>query len=145
MVDGQKAFKPGQLVAEDARLEVLSRPRYVSRGGLKLEAALARVRVDRGGEGLPGYRVIHGRVYGLPAAARGGAGVRGGRGNGAAGLEAAERPARGGARESERAASGAGRTIGELADLLVCDVSFISVTLMLPAVARAAEAGRAKW
>ena len=32
--------------------------------------------------------------------------------------------------------------IGEPADLVVCDVSFISVTLILPAAVRAVEAGR---
>jgi 23S rRNA (cytidine1920-2'-O)/16S rRNA (cytidine1409-2'-O)-methyltransferase len=37
---GMRAAKPGQLVAADAELEIDERPRYVSRGGLKLEAAL---------------------------------------------------------------------------------------------------------
>src|SRR5688572_21352218 len=35
------ASKPGMLVAPDAQLEVAQRPRYVSRGGQKLERALA--------------------------------------------------------------------------------------------------------
>jgi 23S rRNA (cytidine1920-2'-O)/16S rRNA (cytidine1409-2'-O)-methyltransferase len=38
--DGRRATKPGQLVPGDARLEVEAPPRYVSRGGLKLEHAL---------------------------------------------------------------------------------------------------------
>ena len=38
LVGGQKASKPGQPVAEDAVLEVLARPLYASRGGLKLAA-----------------------------------------------------------------------------------------------------------
>lgn len=37
---GERAAKPGQLVAADADLRIDERPRYVSRGGLKLEAAL---------------------------------------------------------------------------------------------------------
>ncbi len=40
LVDGQKGAKPGQAVAEDAAIEVLARPPYVSRGGYKLAAAL---------------------------------------------------------------------------------------------------------
>ncbi len=37
---GERAAKPGMLVPEDAVLEIAERPRYVSRGGLKLERAL---------------------------------------------------------------------------------------------------------
>jgi 23S rRNA (cytidine1920-2'-O)/16S rRNA (cytidine1409-2'-O)-methyltransferase len=37
---GRRAEKPGQLVAEDAELVVEERPRYVSRGGAKLENAI---------------------------------------------------------------------------------------------------------
>jgi len=40
------ASKPGMLVAADAELEVAERPRYVSRGGQKLERALAGSGVD---------------------------------------------------------------------------------------------------
>src|SRR5713101_3295755 len=40
-VGGQRAEKPGQPIAEDARIEVISRTqKFVSRGGLKLEGAL---------------------------------------------------------------------------------------------------------
>ena len=40
-VSGQRADKPGAAVAEDAAVEIRGNPlRYVSRGGLKLEAAL---------------------------------------------------------------------------------------------------------
>ncbi len=37
---GEVASKPGQLVPDDAELAVEGAPRYVSRGGLKLESAL---------------------------------------------------------------------------------------------------------
>jgi 23S rRNA (cytidine1920-2'-O)/16S rRNA (cytidine1409-2'-O)-methyltransferase len=37
---GRRATKPGELVPADEALEVEARPRYVSRGGLKLERAL---------------------------------------------------------------------------------------------------------
>ena len=40
LVDEQKVEKPGRMVAEDATIRVLNRPRHVSRAGVKLEAAL---------------------------------------------------------------------------------------------------------
>ena len=40
-VDGQRVDKPGAPVAEDAEIEVRGGLRYVSRGGLKLEKAMA--------------------------------------------------------------------------------------------------------
>src|SRR5580693_3734310 len=50
LLNGQKAAKPGQSVAEDAVLEVLARPPYVSRGGFKLAAALRHFAIDAAGE-----------------------------------------------------------------------------------------------
>lgn len=44
-VNGLPAAKPSQLIAPDDRIEVLQRPRYVGRGGGKLEAALAHFRL----------------------------------------------------------------------------------------------------
>jgi 23S rRNA (cytidine1920-2'-O)/16S rRNA (cytidine1409-2'-O)-methyltransferase len=46
LIDGHKATKAGQPVAPDSRIEILAKPRYVSRGGLKLEGALKRFSVD---------------------------------------------------------------------------------------------------
>ena len=46
MANGQKVQKPGQSIPEDASLEVTERLRYVSRGGLKLEAALEHFAID---------------------------------------------------------------------------------------------------
>lgn len=40
MVDGQKSDKPGRSVPDDSRIELLAKLPYVSRGGLKLAAAL---------------------------------------------------------------------------------------------------------
>src|SRR5580700_5825162 len=40
LVDGQRADKAGHAVSLEARIELLEAPRYVGRGGLKLEAAL---------------------------------------------------------------------------------------------------------
>jgi 23S rRNA (cytidine1920-2'-O)/16S rRNA (cytidine1409-2'-O)-methyltransferase len=47
--DGARAAKPGQLVTEDVAVAVDDRPRYVSRGGIKLENALAALGVDPAG------------------------------------------------------------------------------------------------
>src|SRR3954454_1043716 len=44
--DGARAAKPGQLVADDVALAVDERPPVVSRGGIKLENALAATGVD---------------------------------------------------------------------------------------------------
>jgi 23S rRNA (cytidine1920-2'-O)/16S rRNA (cytidine1409-2'-O)-methyltransferase len=47
--DGERAAKPGQLVAEEAELTLEQGRRYVSRGGNKLEAALDALAVDPAG------------------------------------------------------------------------------------------------
>jgi 23S rRNA (cytidine1920-2'-O)/16S rRNA (cytidine1409-2'-O)-methyltransferase len=45
----RRAEKPGQMVADDIAVEVTERPRYVSRGGQKLENALSRFALDPAG------------------------------------------------------------------------------------------------
>jgi 23S rRNA (cytidine1920-2'-O)/16S rRNA (cytidine1409-2'-O)-methyltransferase len=47
--DGPRATKPGQLVPRDAELLVDAKPRYVSRGGLKLERALDALGIEVSG------------------------------------------------------------------------------------------------
>ena len=47
--DGPIATKPSQLIAADADLVVIEPPRYVSRGGLKLEHALDELAIDVAG------------------------------------------------------------------------------------------------
>ncbi len=47
--DGRRAEKPGQMVPEDAELVVEERPRFVSRGGVKLANALDAFGVDPAG------------------------------------------------------------------------------------------------
>ncbi|MDZ7639457.1 MAG: TlyA family RNA methyltransferase [Bryobacterales bacterium] len=49
MVDGQKARKAGQPVASSVALEVAEKPAYVSRGGLKMEGALRAFSIDPAG------------------------------------------------------------------------------------------------
>ena len=133
-VNGQKATKPGHAVEDDCTLEVLSRPPYVSRGGFKLAAALRPFRIEVAGKvcldigsstgGFTDCLLQRGaaRVYAVDVRRR------------ATRLEAAHRSARGSARRRSTRATlslrryrRAGRT------LPCCDVSFISVTLILPA------------
>src|SRR5579862_3490736 len=49
-VGEQRADKPGTRVAEDAVIQVKTAERYVGRGGLKMEAALAQFGVDPTGQ-----------------------------------------------------------------------------------------------
>jgi len=49
-VDGQMVCRPGHMVDSQAQIELVSRERYVSRGGDKLEAALVEFRVDPTGK-----------------------------------------------------------------------------------------------
>lgn len=46
LIDGQKADKPGRSVADDCRLELLAKLPYVSRGGFKLAGALDHFHID---------------------------------------------------------------------------------------------------
>jgi len=133
LVNGQKAAKPGQMVAADSAIEVLHRPRYVSRGGLKLEAALEHFGIDPTGMvcldigsstgGFTDCLLQHGaaRVYAVDC--------------GTAQIDWKLRSdPRVMVHENTNARHLAFADIGELADLAVFDVSFISVTLILPAV-----------
>jgi 23S rRNA (cytidine1920-2'-O)/16S rRNA (cytidine1409-2'-O)-methyltransferase len=133
MVNGQKAAKPGQLVGADSAIEILNRPRYVSRGGLKLEAAMKHfgihpdglVCLDIGSStgGFTDCLLQHGaaRVHAVDC--------------GTAQLDWKLRSdARVVVHENTNARHLTFADIGELADLAVCDVSFISVTLILPAI-----------
>jgi 23S rRNA (cytidine1920-2'-O)/16S rRNA (cytidine1409-2'-O)-methyltransferase len=49
LVDGQLVDRPSALVAETARIDLKARPRFVSRGGEKLDAALATFGLDVAG------------------------------------------------------------------------------------------------
>src|SRR5690242_10654563 len=48
-VDGHKSDKPGHSFPSDCRIEVVAALPYVSRGGLKLAAALDQFRIDPAG------------------------------------------------------------------------------------------------
>ena len=132
LVNGRKAAKPGQPVAEDAALEVLARPPYVSRAGLKLAAALRHFCIDPAGQVcLDIGSSIGGFTDALlqAGAARVHA-VDVGAGQLAWSLRTDPRVV---VHEGLNARAMTFADIGELAGLLTCDVSFISVTLLLPA------------
>jgi 23S rRNA (cytidine1920-2'-O)/16S rRNA (cytidine1409-2'-O)-methyltransferase len=134
-VDGQRADKPGRAVTEEARIEVEEPLKYVSRGGLKLEAALERFQVsvvdkvclDIGTStgGFTDCLLQHGakRVHAVDT--------------GAGQISWKLRTdARVVLHENVNARYLSFEEIGELADIIVCDVSFISVTLLIPALER---------
>ena len=134
LVDGQKAGKPGHAVSADARVEVLAQPRYVGRGGLKLEAAIEhfaidvreRICLDVGSStgGFTDCLLQHGarHVYAVDV----GAGQLDWRLRGDARVTV---------REGVNARYLKPEDIGAAVDVAVFDVSFISVTLVLPAAA----------
>jgi 23S rRNA (cytidine1920-2'-O)/16S rRNA (cytidine1409-2'-O)-methyltransferase len=132
-VNGQKANKAGQTFTADAAVELAQRLAYVSRGGLKLEAALdtfqidpaAKVCVDIGSStgGFTDCLLQRGaaRVYAIDA--------------GTAQLDWKLRnDPRVIVKEQVNARHLTPVDLPELCDLAVCDVSFISVTKILPAM-----------
>lgn len=132
-IDHQKARKAGQPVDAGAYLEVRQPLRYVSRGGLKLEAALegfrlsaeAKVCLDIGTStgGFTDCLLQHGavRVHCVDT------------GMGQIDWKLRNDP-RVVLHERMNARYLTPDQIGEAVDLIVCDVSFISVTLLLPAL-----------
>jgi 23S rRNA (cytidine1920-2'-O)/16S rRNA (cytidine1409-2'-O)-methyltransferase len=132
LVAGQKASKPGQPVAEDVAVDVLARPPYVSRGGGKLAAALARFAIDVAGKTCLDIGASTGGFTDalLQAGAARVHAVDVGAGQLAWQLRTDPRVA---LHEGINARHLQFGQIGELVDFLCCDVSFISVTLILPA------------
>jgi len=133
LVDGRKAAKPGQSVDAEALIEVLAQPPFVSRGGLKLDAAIAQFGIQ-----------VAGRVC-LDIGASTGGFTDCLLQRGAARVHAVDVGAgqidwklRSDARvvlhEKLNARYLRPEDLGEPIALAACDVSFISVTLILPAV-----------
>jgi 23S rRNA (cytidine1920-2'-O)/16S rRNA (cytidine1409-2'-O)-methyltransferase len=135
LVNGQKVDKAGRVVASDARVELLSQPRYVSRGGVKLEAALQHFNIQVAGKicadigsstgGFTDCLLQHGaeRVYAVDV--------------GTSQLDWKLRnDPRVVVREQVNARYLSREHIPEPIGLAVCDVSFISVTMILPSLAK---------
>jgi len=133
--EGAPGGKPGQLVANDAPLSVAGGLRYASRGGLKLEAALDGFGIDVSGlvcldigastGGFTDCLLQRGAlmVYAVDV------------GTGQLDWRLRQDP-RVVVRERINARYLAWEAIGRLVDLVTCDVSFISATLILPAAAQ---------
>jgi 23S rRNA (cytidine1920-2'-O)/16S rRNA (cytidine1409-2'-O)-methyltransferase len=131
LVNGQKLDKAGQTIAADARIELLAAPRYVGRGGLKLEAALDHFNIEASGKicldigsstgGFTDCLLQRGaaRVYAIDV----------GTGQLDWKLRNHQRVV---VREQVNARYLSREHVPEPISLAVCDVSFISVTLILP-------------
>ena len=135
MVGGQRADKPGSQFANDVPIDVKKKERYVSRGGIKLEAALQNFQVDPTGRtcldigastgGFTDCLLQHGasRVYALDV------------GHGQMDWKIRSDP-RVVVREKINARYLAVGDLPEPVSLCVIDVSFIALTVILPAAAR---------
>ena len=133
LVNGQPASKPGQNVAEEDVLEIKERPRYVSRGGFKMEGALKEFGVEVTGltcmdvgastGGFTDCLLQHGaaKVYAFDV----------GTNQLVWKLRSDPRVV---SREQFNVRHMEPRDVPEVIDLAVFDVSFISLTLVLPPV-----------
>ena len=138
LVNGQKVEKSGTPVEEDADVRLLGEDlKYVSRGGVKLEKALERWQIDVTGKtcldvgastgGFTDCLLQHGasRVIAIDT------------GYGQFDFRLRQDP-RVRLLEKTNARYLTGGQLGEVVDFIAMDVSFISATLVLPAVAAAA-------
>ena len=132
-VNGQRVDKPGQNVALDSAIEIAQKLRYVSRGGVKLEAALIHFGIDVTGRvcadigsstgGFTDCLLQHGaaRVHAIDV--------------GAGQLDWRLRnDSRVVVHEGVNARYLTPSGVGEPVDLAVCDVSFISASMVLPVI-----------
>ena len=135
LINGQKATKAGQTVPEGSRVEVTVKMRYVGRGALKLEAALAHFAVSVDGFVCADFGSSTGGFTDCLLQA------------GAAkvhcidvGTNQLDWKLRNDPRvvvhENVNARYVELAELGEPVDLAVCDVSFISATMILPAMVR---------
>jgi 23S rRNA (cytidine1920-2'-O)/16S rRNA (cytidine1409-2'-O)-methyltransferase len=133
LVNGQKVDKAGHAVDPDSAIQMLERPKYVSRGGVKLEAALEHFQVEVTGKicldigsstgGFTDCMLQHGaaRVYAIDV------------GTGQLDWKLRNDP-RVIVQEQVNARYLSHDQVPEPVDVAVCDVSFISVTMILPAL-----------
>jgi 23S rRNA (cytidine1920-2'-O)/16S rRNA (cytidine1409-2'-O)-methyltransferase len=138
LVDGQKVVKSGTAVNTSADVRLLEADlKYVSRGGMKLEGALDHWNIDVKGEtcmdvgastgGFTDCLLQHGayRVIAVDT------------GHGQIAMQLRQDP-RVRLLEKTNARYLTPEQVGEYVDLIVVDVSFISATLILPAIVAAA-------
>jgi 23S rRNA (cytidine1920-2'-O)/16S rRNA (cytidine1409-2'-O)-methyltransferase len=133
LVNGQKAAKAGVTIDAAAQIELVAQPRYVGRGGLKLEAALDHFAIEPAGKicldigsstgGFTDCLLQRGaaRVYAIDV------------GTGQLDWKLRNDP-RVIVGEQVNARYLTRQHVPEPVQLAVCDVSFISVTMILPAL-----------
>ena len=131
LVNGQREDKAGHSIASDSRVELIDAPKYASRGGLKLEAALEHWQINVGGAvcldvgsstgGFTDCLLQHGatRVYAIDV------------GTGQLDWRLRNDP-RVIVQERVNARYLNSEHVPEPVSLAVCDVSFISVTMIVP-------------
>ncbi len=134
-INGQRADKAGTAVSPESKIEVRAQLRYVSRGGIKLEAALKHFAIDPTNSicadigtstgGFTDCLLQHGatRIHAVDT------------GTGQIDWRLRSDP-RVILHEAFNARNLQPEDLGEPIDLVVCDVSFISVTLIVPAIVR---------
>ncbi len=139
-VNGQRVDKAGQSVPADARVELTERLPFVSRGGLKLNAALDHFHIEAAGKtcldvgastgGFTDCLLQRGakRVYAFDV------------GSGQLDWKLRNDP-RVVVREGFNARYLQPEDVGEPVGIIVCDVSFISVTMILPGLPAVLQAG----
>lgn len=138
LVNGQKVDKAGAQVVADSMIRLLGEDlKYVSRGGLKLERALEHWRVDVAGKvcldvgastgGFTDCLLQHGAAHVIAVDT----------GYGQMEFKLRQDP-RVRLLEKSNARYLTSEVVGEIADLIVIDVAFISATLVLPPVVNAA-------
>jgi 23S rRNA (cytidine1920-2'-O)/16S rRNA (cytidine1409-2'-O)-methyltransferase len=139
-VNGQRADKAGYPIPTGAKVEVRQKPPYVSRGGQKLQAALKNFAIDPTSKicadigtstgGFTDCLLQHGatRVHAIDT------------GTGQIDWRLRSDP-RVILHEAFNARYLEPANLGEPIDLAVCDVSFISATLIIPAIARVLKPG----
>lgn len=139
-VDGHPSTKPGLLIAEDAQLHVKTPPKFVSRGGFKLEGALDHFGIDASGKvcldigastgGFTDCLLQRGatKVFAFDV----------GTNQLVWKLRSDPRVV---SRENLNVRHMKPEDVGERVDVLVGDVSFISLTLVLPAATAVVKPG----
>ena len=133
MVDGQRAIKPGHAIDVSSRIEVTGKAPYVSRGGVKLAAALDRFAIHVAGLVAMDVGASTGGFTDC-LLQRGAACVHAvDVGTGQLDWKLRSDP-RVVVHEGINARYLRLEDIGESVDFAACDVSFISVTLILPAI-----------
>jgi 23S rRNA (cytidine1920-2'-O)/16S rRNA (cytidine1409-2'-O)-methyltransferase len=134
-IDGQRASKAGQMVLPEARIEITAKQRYVSRGGLKLKGALRHFGIEVTGLIAADFGSSTGgftdcllqagaaRVHAIDV------------GTGQLDWRLRNDP-RVVVHEGVNARYIELTDLGEPVDFAVCDVSFISATMILPAMVK---------